>query len=229
MYSESTQIYSVLKCKPTQGVPWNYKNSSPSHNVRQSYHHAYPHYHLIANTDNNKEYTIVINIESRDTDSPMVLYYIDENYDNPITSNLVNAFGDNHTSIHPADTSYKIALDYVKENLFDPSKMSTETYINGNEDSLNKIIDGYVQKAISSNADVYAFGMAYTDPDGSNGIHEIHMNQGNEPNFSNEDHIYQDGALFIHDLSTDKWTAMFFAFQSQSFNTDGNGHRLDSY
>lgn len=227
MYNQSTQIYSVLKCKPQQGVPWSYQSSKPSTTVRQGHSHAYPHYHLIANIDDNKQYTIVINIESRDTDSPMVLYYIDEDYKNPITQRLTDVFADKYTILNPEPTPNGIALDYVKSNILDPTMMIKEQYVNGNEDSLNEIIDGYVKNAIASNADVYAFGMAYSDPNGSSGIHDIHMNQGNESQYASEDNIYQDGGFFIHDLSTDKWITMFFAFQSQSFNTDGNGHRID--
>ncbi|HET7615957.1 MAG TPA: DUF2278 family protein, partial [Bacillales bacterium] len=60
-----------------------------------------------------------------------------------------------------------------------------------------------------------------------NGIHDIHMNQGNQDKWKDDDGVWQDGALLFHYPSTDKWTAVFLAFQSQSFQTDDRtGHAL---
>lgn len=222
----SNQVYSVIKCKPIQGVPWNYEESSPSTTVRRGYSHASPHYHLIAEIDNGPQYTIVINIESKDRQSPMLLYYIDENYTNEINSRLIDTFQDGYTIIEPQCVPNGIALDYVKGELFDHTKMLTEEYLPNGEDSLNEIIDKYVQNAISDGADVYAFGMSFNDEGENYGVHDIHMNQGNEVEYESEDGVYQDGAFFIHYPNQNKWIAMFFAFQSQSFNTDENGHRI---
>lgn len=227
MSSQSTQTYSVLKCKPIQGVPWSYEDSAPSRNIRHS-NTASPHYHIVSETDDGQQYTVVINIESKDTSSPMLLYYIDNNYQNSITSAFVNAFGDSYSIEFPPNVPNGIALDYVRGQLFDHTKMSLETILPDGEDSLNTYIDGFVQAAISGKADIYAAGMEFDDDPQDMGVHDIHMNQGNEPNYESEDGIYQDGGLFIHYPDTDQWIAMFFAFQSQSFNTDSNGHRINS-
>ena len=56
-----------------------------------------------------------------------------------------------------------------------------------------------------------------------NGIHAIHMNQGNSGEYKNDNGVYQDGALFI-EYPQDKWRAFFFAFQLQSFETDAKGN-----
>lgn len=222
----SNQIYSVIKCKPIQGVPWNYEKSSPSAIVHRDYNHASPHYHLIGDINEGLQYTIVINIESKDTQSPMLLYYIDENYTSQITSKLMDTFQNRYTIVEPQCAPDGIALDYIKGNLFDHTKMLTEEYLPDGEDSLNEVIDKYVQNAISGGADVYAFGMSFNDSGENYGVHDIHMNQGNEVQYENEDGVYQDGAFFIHYPVQGKWIAMFFAFQSQSFNIDENGHRI---
>ena len=52
------------------------------------------------------------------------------------------------------------------------------------------------------------------------GIHEIHMNQGSRGNFAANNGVSQDGGLLVHFGETDSWTAIFFAFQSQDWNTD---------
>ncbi len=227
MFQQATQGYSVIKYKPVQGIPWNYEKSLPSIKVRQGYEHASPHYHIIGKIDNNQQYTIVVNIESRDSNSPMLLYYMDEDYNNDITSKLIDTFNDGYSIVQPICAPGGIALDYVKSNLFDHTKMLTEQYLPNGEDSLNEVIDTYVNNAIKDGADMYAFGMEFSDAGENNGVHDIHMNQGNEAKWANEDNCYQDGGLFIYYPSENRWAAMFFAFESQSFHTDEHGHRMD--
>jgi uncharacterized protein YukJ len=68
---------------------------------------------------------------------------------------------------------------------------------------------------------IYAFGSAYSDSGKVDGIHDIHMNQGNPKNNHGGDNgVWQDGALFIHLPSKATWTAVFLAFQTESWSTD---------
>jgi uncharacterized protein YukJ len=61
-----------------------------------------------------------------------------------------------------------------------------------------------------------------------NGIHDIHMNQGNDQSHAREDGVFQDGCL-IFQYPSGSWRAFFMAFQSQSFNTDDRtGHAKKS-
>src|SRR5699024_10448994 len=53
------------------------------------------------------------------------------------------------------------------------------------------------------------------------GVHDIHMNQGNPPGkYFDDNGIYQDGGLLFHFCSRNRWSAVFTAFQSQAFHTD---------
>jgi hypothetical protein len=52
------------------------------------------------------------------------------------------------------------------------------------------------------------------------------MNQGNVGQYVAQDGIWQDGGILIHFASTNRWVALFLAFQSQSFHTDDNGHTI---
>jgi uncharacterized protein YukJ len=71
---------------------------------------------------------------------------------------------------------------------------------------------------------IYAFGSAYADSGKIDGIHDIHMNQGNPLNNHGGDNgIWQDGALFIHLPAKQTWTAVFIAFQTESWNTNASG------
>ncbi len=60
-----------------------------------------------------------------------------------------------------------------------------------------------------------------------NGIHDIHMNQGNHPQFARDDGVWQDGALVFRFPTPDQWVAVFLAFQSQAWHTDdSSGHAI---
>jgi uncharacterized protein YukJ len=72
---------------------------------------------------------------------------------------------------------------------------------------------------------IYAFGSAYTDSGKVDGIHDIHMNQGNPKNNHGGDNgVWQDGALLINLPSKKTWTAVFIAFQTESWTTDSAGN-----
>jgi uncharacterized protein YukJ len=77
---------------------------------------------------------------------------------------------------------------------------------------------------------IYAFGSAFADKGRVDGIHDIHMNQGNPVGGSTngghggDNGVWQDGALFIHLPSKGTWTAVFIAFQTESWTTDSAGN-----
>ena len=72
---------------------------------------------------------------------------------------------------------------------------------------------------------IYAFGSAFSDKGKVDGIHDIHMNQGNpKGNHGGDNGVWQDGALFIHLPSKKTWTAVFLAFQTESWTTDSAGN-----
>jgi uncharacterized protein YukJ len=57
-----------------------------------------------------------------------------------------------------------------------------------------------------------------------NGIHNIHMNQGNDKGHAGDDGVFHDGCL-IFQYPKNKYRAFFMAFQSQTFDTDNTtGH-----
>ena len=56
-----------------------------------------------------------------------------------------------------------------------------------------------------------------------NGIHDVHMNQGNRDEHRHDNRIWSDGGLIIHEPIRDRWSAFFLAFQTQSSHTDDHG------
>jgi uncharacterized protein YukJ len=82
---------------------------------------------------------------------------------------------------------------------------------------------------------IYAFGARF-GPENTkdryfkflpgNGMHDIHMNQGNDRRHAGDDGVFQDGCL-IFEYPGPKFRAFFMAFQSQSFETDDKtGHAI---
>src|SRR5882757_7959810 len=72
---------------------------------------------------------------------------------------------------------------------------------------------------------IYAFGSAFSDKGKVDGIHDIHMNQGNpKGNHGGDNGVWQDGVLFIHLPAKGTWTAVFIAFQTESWSTDSAGN-----
>jgi hypothetical protein len=64
--------------------------------------------------------------------------------------------------------------------------------------------------------------------DPGNGVHDVHMNQGNSPRFRVDDGVWQDGGLLLHLPGESRWVAIFLAFQSQAWHTDDTtGHAID--
>jgi uncharacterized protein YukJ len=188
------------------------------------------HYHILLNRGNSPQ-RVAINTQSTEPPSK-VLYYSSDNYRHPITAAILSA------SLGPA---YKpltsapggLALDFVRMDLFPIDEMAPLSgTAKGNSTDLNDQLDVTVQQAISDpTAVLYAFGQHWLDASGADevfpeidpsaGIHDIHMNQGNpKGSFYRDNGIYQDGALFFHFPAEDRWTAIFIAFQSESFHTD---------
>jgi uncharacterized protein YukJ len=134
-----------------------------------------------------------------------------------------------------------LAIDFVRGGLVKKADMKIVPNIKpGPGNDLGDLIDDAVMKAVHEDKPmVYAFGEKwgpepgktdkYFDFEPGNGIHDIHMNQGNVAQFKKDDGIWQDGALILHfpagsDGPKEKWIAIFLAFQSQSWETDDKGH-----
>ena len=85
--------------------------------------HYNPHYHVIVETDNKKQYEIQINVRSKDPSSPDLLYYKDEDFNAEAISILPTLEPgfykiDYHQNLYP-----DLAIDYIRGHLFDPHKM----------------------------------------------------------------------------------------------------------
>ncbi|RCJ32873.1 hypothetical protein A6770_18260 [Nostoc minutum NIES-26] len=194
-----------------------------------------PHYQVLV-TDEKQKYRIAINVKSKQSPSEL-LYFVDENFSHPITKELQELdFGFQELVRKPGG----LALDFIRGNLFDPSQMKPLPYnVPGPDNDLNELLELYIARAIASpDAVLYPFGERWGPEEDvkdkyfgflpGNGIHDIHMNQGNAAQFQKDNGVWQDGGLLIYYPTRNQWVGIFLAFQSQSFHTDDTtGNRLD--
>lgn len=191
------------------------------------------HYQVLIRDDNDIKYRIAINVKSQEYPSE-VLYFVDEDFKSEnITelSKLKSGFTEINNNVP------SIALDYIRGKLFDPSKMiSLAARIAGPNNDLNEKIEYYIKEAIENDAIIYAYGQKWGPEENKsdqyfhfkpgNGIHDIHMNQGNTADWIEDNGICQDGGILIYFEKTKKWLGIFLAFQSQSWCTDNNGNAI---
>ena len=193
-----------------------------------------PHYQVHV-VDKTTDYRIAINVKSKLAPSELA-YYANDNFQHPMLEEL----GKLTMGIHKVERKAGgIALDYIRGNLFDRQKMRLLPHnLVGPDNDLNEEFNRYIQRAMADeNALIYAFGERW-GPEANvkdkyfgfkpgNGIHDIHMNQGNVGQFTSDDGVWQDGGLFIHMPSEERWVAIFLKFQSQSWHTDDKtGHTI---
>ncbi|MEU7062678.1 DUF2278 family protein [Streptomyces sp. NPDC046161] len=196
-----------------------------------------PHYqiHLIDNAGTH--YRAAVNVESQQAPSEL-LYLVDDDLRHPVTA-LLPAAGSGWTAL--VSQPGKGGLDFIRGNLFDPASMRVlPPDIEGADNDLADLLDHYVQRAIADpSAVLYVFGQRF-GPEAAiadkvfgfrpgNGVHDIHMNQGNSGRFRSDDGVWQDGAMLVHLPAENRWVGIFLAFQSQAWHTDDStGHRIDT-
>lgn len=191
-----------------------------------------PHFQVKISDDDL--FRIAINVKS-EVEPSTLLYYADDNFNHPILKDLVTlSFGFHGLEGKPGG----MALDFVRSNLFDTEKMKLLPYnLPGPENDLNELLHKYVEKAVAmETSEMYAFGQRwgpekerdkYFGFKPGNGVHDIHMNQGNSEEWRDDDGTWQDGGVIFHYPDENRWVAVFLAFQSQSFHTDDiTGHTI---
>jgi uncharacterized protein YukJ len=192
-----------------------------------------PHYqiHVVAQ---GTHYRCAVNVQSDDRSS--LLFLAEDRFTHPLTAALAD-LTDGFQRLPSTPGGH--ALDYIRGNLLDPRYMKVAPPdVSGPNNDLNDFIDHYVARAVADHAaEIYAFGQRW-GPEArtrdkifdflpGNGVHDMHMNQGNDPGHRGEDGVWQDGGLLIHFPTPSQWVAIFLAFQSQAWHTDdATGHAL---
>jgi len=185
--------------------------------------------------DDEFEWRIAINVQS--ADSSEVEYAVISRFLHPITDALQAL----DTGFSPLPASEAGGLDYIRGNLIDPgSLIPLPMNLPGPDNDLNEKLDHYIQRAMADeNSTIYAFGETWgpeTKRDKifgflpGRGIHDIHMNQGNDGHWKKDNGVWQDGGLIMSfPGSPAQWVAIFLKFQTQAWHTDDStGHPADT-
>ena len=193
-----------------------------------------PHYQVHVLADSTS-YRVAVNVKSQMSPSEL-LFLVDDRFWHPLTAGLPG-LTQGFTELQREPGS--LALDFIRGNLFNRLRLRTlPPNLPGPDNDLSDLVEHYVARASQERgSEVYAFGERWGPEQDKrdkifgflpgNGVHDIHMNQGNHPPFVRDDGVWQDGALVFHFLSTDQWVAVFLAFQSQSWHTDDStGHAI---
>ncbi|KAL5361498.1 hypothetical protein BJX96DRAFT_152127 [Aspergillus floccosus] len=182
------------------------------------------HKHKPPNRTKPKEipglFRAAINIKSIDQDSRLA-YWVNYNF---IEHPIVQKLADMDFGFHPLDDLDFRGLDYIRSGLFDTKSGRVLPHdINGPNNDIIDVLVPEIQQSIEKDTEVYIFGSCFNT---RNGMHNVHMNQGNIRKFRHDDGIFQDGGLLIHYKDTGRWTGVFLAFASQAVHTDNNGHAI---
>jgi uncharacterized protein YukJ len=186
-------------------------------------------------------FTVAVNIQS--VDGSEVLYAIEEGFTPPDLAALM-ALPMGMTSLK--SEAGGLALDYVRsvvngvpmitkaQMTLLPKQSAKTKGLSAEAEAIQRAKARALENAVvtllnmtiaDKDGVIYAFGSAFSDKGKVDGIHNIHMNQGNPANNHGGDNgVWQDGALLIHLPSKATWTAVFIAFQTESWSTDSVGN-----
>jgi uncharacterized protein YukJ len=213
-------------------------------------YHGSPHYVIVLENSPGENFMLVVNAAS-DTRTQQndnrVLSLVSTMFEHPMLPVLQQLPAGLHTAGFPR-------LDYWQDKkLVDVTRMRPIPYdsTNGDQNDINDLIDDALtidrtqpsqdfpykpsdsdvetrqawKPASGDEITVYGFGFLF-EPE-KDGMHELHMNQGNPPTHDRNDHskengTFHDGAVIVQ--SGTQFSAIFTAFQTQLLPTGTDGY-----
>ena len=193
---------------------------------------SHPHYHILVDAG-GVNYRVAINVRSVIEPAAMQ-YLLKFRMRHPVTADLSRL----EPGLHPMESHCGgLALDYIRLNLFHRDQFLTLPCSEpGCGGDLSDVMDGVVGGAmVDPDCWIYVYGEPWA-ADASDrifqfyparGMHEVHMNQGNDPAHWMQDGVWQDGAVLFEHPRQQRWTGLFLKFHSQSWQTnDLSGHAV---
>lgn len=192
-----------------------------------------PHFQILLE-GGGQRFRVAVNTRSgtshsRESD---LLYCSDHEFRHEVTRHLAR-IADGHHFI--SSQSGGLALDYQRGGIVDRHSMRRiPSSRPGPDNDLVDELDFHIDCLLSDSSNrLHAYGTRWgPEPrtadqvfefSPGNGIHDVHMNQGNRDEHWHDNGIWSDGGLIFQVSSQNRWSAIFLAFQTQSWNTNNNG------
>jgi uncharacterized protein YukJ len=219
-------IYGVLRGKVDR-----WKREDPPPGSSRS-----PHLQIRLIDGQGKPWRIPVNVRSGDPTQSLVIFHrADPLLSHPILDGIAT-LPSGLTDLNHATRTAANALDYSRAPLFDwPTGIALPPTGPGDDDDLQDVVSGQLNDLKARGGDLIAFGSHFhnsaprpgidTEFGTKDGMHDIHMNQGNPAGpFADDNGVFNDGALVL--LFPDHVSGLFFRFKTQFLPTDANGHRI---
>ena len=177
-----------------------------------------PHIHLTFRDDSQENFTAAINIKSGDRKESRLVYWFNDD----MHASFIDDFKGLKPGFHSLEGNTK-GLDYLRDDgLFDQRKGEILDHdIDGENNDIIDKLTPLLKRSVNEKATIHIFGSQFGGKKSTGkqrGIHNVHMNQGSLPKYSNG--VQQDGAMFFHFEDEDQWVGVFLAFASQRVPTD---------
>jgi uncharacterized protein YukJ len=201
-----------------------------------------PHYQMLLEA-NGHRFHLAVNIQSG-VDGSELLHAIDTHFRHPVTDHL-RQLPAGFTELPNCSDSG--ALDYIRGRIVKRIDFHRSNPAERQSGGLAALLDHHIRRAVDDPAAiVYAYGRRWGPKPGeidrtfhghpispSDGLHDIHMNQGNpdrlnprHSTFVHENGVWQDGALIVQLPGNDEWIAIFLMFADQVWRTDDQGRPI---
>lgn len=185
---------------------------------------ASPHYEVWIDAG-GANYRVAVNVRS--VDGSDVLAYFDPDFQQATKLNLP-ARAEGPQGFTPLSTGPGgEGLDYLRDHLFPLDAMQPIPPA-GSSISLKNLLDGQIERAKADpRAVAIAVGESFADQGSDEtfgfspeqGVHDIHMMQGNRGSFASDNRVNGDGALFVR-YAGGETIALFARFSVQDIETN---------
>ncbi|KAK3936967.1 hypothetical protein QBC46DRAFT_320532 [Diplogelasinospora grovesii] len=191
------------------------------------------HGHLTFTDNSGASLDAAVNVMSQSADSRLV-YWLLRDFDqtHPLARRLSQLDPGFHAQ--PSHSPEGLGLDFLRGNFLDVNQGILLSHnAPAQKSDILEYLDPILSRAVDTKTDIYLFGQKYSNNGGSgsgsgqDGIHDIHMNQGNSGRWARDNGIYQDGGIIMGPFADDgHWEGIFLAFAVQTYQTDDRGQPI---
>ncbi len=196
-----------------------------------------PHLQIRVIDNNNEKWRIAVNVLSSDQ-SFLIFHRAEPLQGHPLLDQITKVES-GFTLLPESARSATTSLDYSRAPLFDwPTGIAIPSSGPAGDDDLQDAISALLKNLEEQDGEIYAFGAKFPAPGDpfkeylidrqfgtKQGIHNIHMNQGNPPGqYAKDNGVFQDGGLILK--FPNRFVGIFLRFRTQWLPTDDKGDRI---